>query len=131
GLENMVTILQGGLLYNNITPDKARSIWNLDYVNQVYENKWQWFTNEFQPYMRRILDKKNDYLGLFLLYLQLGEAVTDLYLVDPMLPREILPSNWVPKSILEEMMGHIDIICRAIPDKSPYVHFTNNLPSDI
>lgn len=123
-LEETVTFFQGITQYGDITPERARNIWNLDMVNQIYQDKWCWFTKEFQPSMHRTLEAGKNPLDLFLLYLQLGEAVSELYLIDPMLPEELLPSSWAAKSILEEMVNHTNLIARKIPDKSPYARFT-------
>ncbi|KIL36421.1 PaaX family transcriptional regulator [Gordoniibacillus kamchatkensis] len=64
-----------------------------------------------------------DEMQLFLLYLQLGEAISELYLTDPMLPEELLRSDWVGRRTLEELNGYMDRIVAAIPRDSAYSRF--------
>jgi phenylacetic acid degradation operon negative regulatory protein len=109
--------------HDDITPEKASKIWNLDKVNQTYQNKWCWFIKEIQPSIRHTLAAGKNPLDLFILYLQLREAVSELYLIDPILPKELLPPNWVAKSVLAEMMNNLHLIAHTIPDKSPYARF--------
>lgn len=123
-LEENVTLFQGETQHGDITPQKVRRIWDLEKVITIYKNKWNWFSKEFQPFMYQTLETSKNPLDLFLLYLQLGEAVSELYMIDPMLPKELLPSSWEPKSILKELINNTSLISQAIPDNSPYAQFT-------
>ncbi|MFC0215451.1 PaaX family transcriptional regulator C-terminal domain-containing protein [Paenibacillus chartarius] len=62
-------------------------------------------------------------MRLFLLYLQLGEVISELYLSDPMLPQELLDRDWVGRRTLHELNAYLDQIAAAIPPDSAYNRF--------
>ncbi|UUZ97137.1 hypothetical protein LJK87_04420 [Paenibacillus sp. P25] len=98
---------------------------DLEKVGALYQEKRGWFEAEFLQAMRSVFESGKDALELFLLYLELGEAISDLYLADPMLPEELLPSDWTAPGLLEDMFGTYRTIEQAIPADSAYARFTN------
>lgn len=125
GLEGNCTYVQGEIRHGVILPEKARNVWQLEKVGALYQEKRGWFEAEFLQAMRSVFESGKDALELFLLYLELGEAISDLYLADPMLPEELLPSDWTAPGLLEDMFGTYRTIEQAIPADSAYARFTN------
>ncbi|MNI99063.1 hypothetical protein D3C73_1580470 [compost metagenome] len=62
-------------------------------------------------------------LQLFLLYLQMGEELSGLFMADPSLPDELLPHDWPGKRIIGEMSGHAARLAAALPQDSLYAQF--------
>jgi phenylacetic acid degradation operon negative regulatory protein len=124
GLTDKVTFFHGAADPGHITPEKSRAIWQLDKVAQLYQQKWMWYEGEFKKAMRTTVNGDREPLELFLLYLQLGEAVSDLFLVDPMLPKELLPDDWTAKHKLKHMLDDHALLARLIPENSIYARFT-------
>lgn len=121
-LEERVSIFHGQL-HPSISPDKARMIWHLDKVEQLYQEKREWFIEEFKPAMQRTIDADQNPLELFLLYLKLGEAISECSLSDPMLPQELLPEGWIAKHVLNDLYAHHSMLARMMPAESPYSRF--------
>lgn len=125
GIGGKATMFEGSIQNREISPEEAVAIWQLDAVDQKYRKQWDWFVREFQPQMRHVLESGSsaDPLDTFLLYLTIGEVVSDLYLTDPMLPPELLPDSWKGKHILQELQQQAQSIVQAIPAGSFYAQF--------
>ncbi|WP_379151189.1 PaaX family transcriptional regulator C-terminal domain-containing protein [Paenibacillus sp. sgz5001063] len=121
-LEGKVSILQGQFLEGSITPLQAQSIWQLDKVEALYQEKSGWLQQEFAPLMKDALHK-GQALELFLLYLQIGEELSGMFMTDPYLPDELLPDHWSGKRILREMTEYGSRLAAAIPQDSFYAQF--------
>lgn len=122
-LDERVTLFQGTITHHPITPEQARTIWQLPQVETKYMEQWQWFTGQFQPQMKKALHSHAEPLELFTLYLHLGEIMSELYLIDPMLPEELLPSGWEGKRMLQTFQRHLDALVQAIPSDCMYAAF--------
>lgn len=122
-LDKRVTIFRGSLPHQPITPEQASRIWQLPQVEQMYREQWQTFTGQFQPAMQKALHSHAEPLELFTLYLHLGEMISGLYLVDPMLPESLLPPQWEGKKILQTLQQHLAELVQAIPSDSFYASF--------
>ncbi|MBW4081319.1 PaaX family transcriptional regulator C-terminal domain-containing protein [Paenibacillus sp. S150] len=122
GLDGKVSILQGQFLEGAITPHKAQAIWQLDRIEALYQEKAAWMQQEFGPLMHEALQTGQP-LQLFLLYLQMGEELSGLFMADPSLPDELLPDHWPGKRIIGEMSGHWERLAKAIPRESLYAQF--------
>ncbi|QHW30921.1 hypothetical protein GZH47_08680 [Paenibacillus rhizovicinus] len=59
----------------------------------------------------------------FVLFLTLGETINELYLIDPMLPPELLPAHWSGRAILQRLSERLGQIIEAIPAGSDYAKF--------
>ncbi|OKP65645.1 hypothetical protein A3842_30400 [Paenibacillus sp. P3E] len=121
-LEGKVSILQGQFLEGSITPLKAQSIWQLDKVHTLYQEKSGWLQQEFAPLMHEALEAGQP-LQLFLLYLQMGEELSGMFMTDPYLPDELLPDNWSGKRVLQQMNEYGATLAGAIPQDSFYAQF--------
>jgi phenylacetic acid degradation operon negative regulatory protein len=125
GINGNVTVFKGTIHNREITPEHAAVIWQLDALEQKYQEQSEWFIHEFKPRLQKLLETeiKPDPLDLFLLYLNLGEVVSELYLVDPMLPQELLPTDWNGKRILQELRHEAQRLVNLIPADSIYARF--------
>ncbi|MFD0695128.1 PaaX family transcriptional regulator C-terminal domain-containing protein [Paenibacillus sp. GCM10027628] len=123
GLSGQVTQFHGAMLDTSIAPSDAASIWSLDQVAGTYRDKLHWFTTEFEPNMQKTLHHHAEPLTLFTAYLHLGEVISELYLADPMLPKELLPPDWECRSILRKLQNYLQALIQAIPADSLYAAF--------
>ncbi|WNS44741.1 PaaX family transcriptional regulator C-terminal domain-containing protein [Paenibacillus sp. MMS20-IR301] len=121
-LEGRVSILQGRFLEGSITPQRAQTIWELSKIAGLYKSKALWLQQEFIPAMQKALQAKQPLL-LFLLYLQMGEELSGLFMADPYLPDELLPEHWTGKAITLEMSGYMQTLAQAVPPDSDYAPF--------
>jgi len=128
-IANSVTILKGDFLTNAITPEKAWQIWRLDAVNELYLRKREWFQREFLP-AYEALTKDSSPLDIFVLFLHLGEHLSEIFLVDPMLPKTILPPNWLGFAVCAEFSQALREITSRIPNDSYYSQFIKGLALD-
>ncbi|GMK40580.1 phenylacetic acid degradation operon negative regulatory protein PaaX [Paenibacillus sp. CCS19] len=124
-----VTIFTGKLDHGEITSQEAEEIWSLKEVNRVYEEKLHWYDEHFEPLLQDTLNNRSSAafevyaLELFVLFLTLGEAINELYLIDPMLPPELLPVNWRCRDILQKLSDGLTTVIDAIPSDSDYARF--------
>ncbi|WP_248926150.1 PaaX family transcriptional regulator C-terminal domain-containing protein [Paenibacillus hamazuiensis] len=119
-----VTVFRGaGLEGSGLSPEAAAGIWRLGDVAAAYGEKERWLVSEFEPVVNRIFDGEPEPLDVFVAYLQLGEAISELYLIDPMLPDELLPAAWPARGLLSRMNDLAERLIRAIPDNSYYARF--------
>lgn len=121
-LEGKVSILQGQFQEGSITPQKAQAIWQLDEIEALYQKKSDWLQEEFVPSLHEALQAGQP-LQLFLLYLQMGEELSGLFMADPYLPDELLPDHWPGKVIIAAMNEHMRRAAQAIPAYSFYAPF--------
>jgi phenylacetic acid degradation operon negative regulatory protein len=121
--ERYVTVAHGAVEHGRIDAEAAVSIWSLGEVARHYDEQWAWFEGSFLPEAALSPEEAAEPLELFVRYLHLGEVVSNLYLLDPMLPEELLPIGWQGRSRLNRMRETIDAIARAIPASSPYARF--------
>lgn len=121
-LEGKVSILQGQFQEGSITPQKAQAIWQLDEIEALYQKKSDWLQEEFVPSLHEALQAGQP-LQLFLLYLQMGEELSGLFMADPYLPDELLPDHWPGKVIIAAMNEHMRRAAQAIPADSFYAPF--------
>ncbi|MFB5676669.1 PaaX family transcriptional regulator C-terminal domain-containing protein [Paenibacillus terreus] len=127
GLSGCVTFVSGRMEIGSITPQLAEKIWQLEKVDTLYRDKWRWYQTEFEPLLQRAGGQEDSPLELFLLYLSLGEAVSDLFLLDPMLPAELLPPEWEEHhDRLEQMIEAYRQLAGRIPGDSLYAPFAVN-----
>lgn len=124
--EEHITIFRGVMLNRSVTREMAWNIWKLAELQHLYAYKKKWFEEEFGPHSASLLYSGADPLELFILYLHLGEVISELYLADPMLPSDLLPETWIGKRILEQLQAEVEKLVEAIPDNSPYKRFVRS-----
>lgn len=123
GLTGNVSILRGAFAEGAITPAKAWTVWQLDKVDALYQDKWSWSQTEFAPLVDEAI-RGGQALQLFLLYLQAGEVLSGLYMADPSLPDELLPPDWSGTAVLAALQAQWRRLAEAIPRDSFYAQFT-------
>ncbi|MDO7908302.1 PaaX family transcriptional regulator C-terminal domain-containing protein [Paenibacillus sp. JX-17] len=124
-LSGYVSYLQGTMELGRVTPGQAERIWELDQLDVVYRASEQWYQHHFLPQFQNMMQlDKAPAADMFMLYLQLGEVVSDLFLKDPMLPDKLLPKEWNRnQELLAKMMdSHAELI-QAVPADSIYAPF--------
>lgn len=124
-VEKNITMLNGSFLTNEITPPKAWEIWRLAKVEELYLKQAQWFRQEFLPAYRAI-PKDAQAVDFFVLFLELGEHLSELLINDPMLPKPILPEHWAGEAICTELGTVLKEIIALIPNNSYYSQFIIN-----
>lgn len=130
GAGHNVTVFSGKLEHGEITADQVEEIWSLVEITRIYEEKLRWFEEQFEPLLTSSLENHHssevsgmDSLELFVLFLTLGETINELYLIDPMLPPELLPDSWRGRKILQQLTEGLTKIIEAIPTDSDYARF--------
>ncbi|AJY74356.1 PaaX family transcriptional regulator C-terminal domain-containing protein [Paenibacillus beijingensis] len=126
GLESFVTVFSGRMPEKDLGPQEAADIWRLDKLESNYRGKMIWYETDFQPRLEKALaaaPNESDPLGLFTLYLELGEAISELNLEDPMLPAALLPADWAGRRVQDEFTLCLQRIADTIPSASPYASF--------
>jgi phenylacetic acid degradation operon negative regulatory protein len=113
-----------------MTEDQVEEIWSLSELMRIYSEKQRWFEAYFNPMFNSSLARltsadasESDALELFVLFLTLGETINELYLIDPMLPTELLPSDWSGRAILQRLTEGLAKIIEAIPSDSIYARY--------
>lgn len=126
-INEMTKIMDGRFLFNQITAKDASKIWSIDVLNELYVEKRRWFYSEFKPHLKNsISNETNKDLFLFIHFLELGEVISELSLIDPMLPLELLPNNWVGKICFEELNTYLYFISNSIEKNSKYFTFVKH-----
>ncbi|CAH1199677.1 PaaX family transcriptional regulator C-terminal domain-containing protein [Paenibacillus sp. JJ-223] len=125
-----VTVFSGKMEHGKLTEDQVEEIWSLGELTRIYNEKQLWFEEYFEPLFISSLEhfssakaSESHALELFVLFLTLGETINELYLLDPMLPPELLPANWSGRSILQRLTENLAKIIEAIPPDSAYAKF--------
>ncbi|HHW39247.1 MAG TPA: PaaX family transcriptional regulator [Bacillales bacterium] len=118
-IEN-ISILRGEFLVNGLTNAKINEIWDLESIHQLYLDKLKWFNEVFLP---KIDNKSLDDLSLFAFFLELGEIISELNLKDPMLPKELLPTNWQGVEIYRQINEYAQYLISLIPYESRFRKF--------
>lgn len=125
-MEEYVTISEASMLFGDITPERAAEIWPLGDIHQLYQEKWQWYQGEFLPALNQEIRGGLDPLELFVLYLHIGEVISELSLRDPMLPIALLPEDWMGHTIIAELYRSFQSFATLIPSSSDYYQFLVN-----
>jgi phenylacetic acid degradation operon negative regulatory protein len=123
GIEQYVTVTRSSIVCNEITAERSKTIWPLEALNVHYQEKWRWYLESFLPSLQQSISQKAAPLDLFIHYLHIGEVISELSLRDPMLPAELLPSDWAGKTILNEFYRTFQSFAVLIPKDSPYQAF--------
>lgn len=130
GAGRNVTVFSGKLEHGVLSAEQVEEIWSLVEITRIYEEKLHWFEEQFEPLLASALEKHNpsgvsgiDSLKLFVLFLTLGETINELYLIDPMLPSELLPDSWRGRIILQKLTEGLAKIIESIPSDSDYARF--------
>ncbi|MGX6444017.1 PaaX family transcriptional regulator C-terminal domain-containing protein [Neobacillus sp. K501] len=130
-IEEYVTILSSDdFIMNKISRDgsnannQASRIWNLREVNDLYQEKLEFYKTTSEPHIAEFVSKKSqDYLQLFICYLKVDTLKNELLEKDPMLPPEFLPGNWMGTHVLSTLSHASEKIKRLIPESSIYFKF--------
>ncbi|MDT3427396.1 phenylacetic acid degradation operon negative regulatory protein [Paenibacillus forsythiae] len=116
-----VSLLYGQMLLGGVAKEKVPQLWELDKLARVYEEKRRWFQDEFlieaEP-----LSAKSD-AEIFNYFLTVGEVIAELYLLDPMLPKSLLPDHWQGARILLELQQYLNRISVHFSPSSAYYRF--------
>lgn len=125
-----VTVVTGAVEHGDITAEKAWTIWPLEETAQCYVRKRAWYVEQYVPLFNEALARlheavrtDNAGLELFLLYLQLGEQINELFLLDPMLPPALLPAEWIGRETLKLLTDGLIRVRESIPSGSEYAKF--------
>jgi phenylacetic acid degradation operon negative regulatory protein len=122
GILNQITMLHGDCLINAITQDMARVIWNLDTISALYREKLCWFKQEFLP-VAQLLSENTKPLDWFIHYLKLGDQLCELSIIDPALPKELLPYEWPGETVHHELGAALNQFIDRIAGQSYYGRF--------
>jgi phenylacetic acid degradation operon negative regulatory protein len=123
GVEKHVTISEASILFNDITKEHAAEIWNLDVVHRLYEEKLCWYQEYFVPALNKEMQEGSDPLELFVLFLHIGEIISEISLMDPMLPLMLLPVDWIGHRVFQELSRSFQSFTSLIPRESVYFDF--------
>ncbi|AFC33244.1 putative PaaX family transcriptional regulator [Paenibacillus mucilaginosus 3016] len=125
GIGDKARQFHGSMQEPRLSAAEAAEIWELAAAGREYEKMWAWYTSICLPAAGNLLAQGEaaDPLDLFTLYLELGEVISGLYLVDPMLPPELLPADWQGRHQLRTMQEGLRQLAEAIPADSPYARF--------
>ena len=102
---------------------RAKEIWPLDEINEVYMAKRDWFRHVFVPSAEPLNTKSDE--ELFVYFLTLGEMISELSLTDPMLPKQLLPDDWEGDSVYTELQQYLLRLSVHISPSSSYHRFVD------
>jgi len=124
-LKGHVTLIEGAILQEPIIPSKAYAIWHLDKIEAVYQEKADWLRKNYHQKLLAAENSSDSILKLFDFYLEIGEVISNLFILDPILPSELLPVNWLGSETLNQLFQAYDGISEQIPKDSPYSKFVD------
>lgn len=124
-LVDHVTQMKGTFQQALITPEKANKMWQLDHINELHLRKWEWFHTNLLPRLESYRQEAN-YLQIFVCYLELGEAMGEVVIADPMLPWELLPDNWMGQKLLIAFGSLFSSLYKDVPKDTYYYEFMTN-----
>ena len=113
-LQPHVTQIRGALQPFTLTREQAGRLWDLDKVRSAQEQKWEWFQQTWLQEVKRNI-ASGDALQLFIRYLELGEEMGELVILDPMLPPDFLPEGWRGSEMLGTFYTHFSSLHRDVP----------------
>jgi phenylacetic acid degradation operon negative regulatory protein len=122
-MDEYVTISEASILFRDITPERAADIWPLADIHRLHQEKWQWYQDEFVPALNKEIRGRMDPLELFVLYLHVGEVISEISLRDPMLPVSLLPYDWMGHRVIAELYRSFQSFATLIPSTSSYYQF--------
>ena len=123
-ITNKVTYFCGEIMSNPLTPLDTLNIWPIEHLMAEYEKYWDWFENEFKAAIKPVNQKTEE--ELFINHLLLGEKLSEIMLIDPMLPKNLLPENWNGHKIFHIIYEYFLLLGDAIPKNSKYIRFVNS-----
>lgn len=123
GLESNLSIVRGQFTAGLITKENAGNIWPLDQVDALYREKRAWLRETLLPLADEAVRSGDDF-RLFLLYLQVGEAVSALAMTDPSLPESLLPEGWLGPEVFAELSDCFVRLAAQLPEDSWYKKLT-------
>lgn len=104
--------------------NEAARIWDLEQSNGTYRQKYHWFKSEFEPQLKVFLSQKQtDPLQVFIRYLEISETIHEVLSLDPMLPPQFLPSDWLGTKVLASFKEAQSTLAGLIPAQSFYDQF--------
>ncbi|WEK54462.1 MAG: PaaX family transcriptional regulator C-terminal domain-containing protein [Candidatus Cohnella colombiensis] len=121
-LQSHVTQMKGQLQHFEMTRERAASMWNLDEVRSSQDEVWVWFENEYFPTINRLKEQK-DALQIFIKYLELGERMGGLAILDPMLPEPFLPIGWRGSELMSSLYEQFASLHHDVPEDAFYYAF--------
>ncbi|PMC37485.1 hypothetical protein CJ195_12095 [Bacillus sp. UMB0899] len=124
-LEDYVTIITSqNFIINRVNVNIAAKIWNIEEKNKLYQTKFDWYTTEIGPKINNFIHgNTSDLLEIFLIYLLVIDTIDELLTLDPMLPPEILPGNWLGPKVLSTLYKAKQTLAKLIPTDSIYHEF--------
>jgi phenylacetic acid degradation operon negative regulatory protein len=123
GVETFVTVSEVSILFNEITKDRAAEIWPLAEVHTLYQEKQRWYQEQFLPSLTKEIQDGMNPLELFVLYLHIGEVISEISLIDPILPLSLLPDEWIGHRVIQELYRSFQSFITLIPRESGYYDF--------
>ncbi|USB31650.1 PaaX family transcriptional regulator C-terminal domain-containing protein [Paenibacillus sp. YPG26] len=114
-----LTQMKGIFHHFKIDAALAARMWKLDTIRTAHTEKWAWFQDSFLP-SARLYKKEKNALQLFILYLELGEKMGELTILDPMLPAELLPGDWRGQEIMSEFYAEFSTLHQDVPKENYY-----------
>ncbi|NRD77093.1 PaaX family transcriptional regulator [Bacillus sp. BRMEA1] len=115
------TYFHGKIVSAPLNPADTFKIWPLENIKNEYGKYWDWFQNEFKVQIEPISQVSDD--ELFINHILLGEKLSEIMLMDPMLPQQLLPSDWKGHQIFQEIYDYFLFLGRSIPRDSKYYRF--------
>lgn len=121
-LASCLSVASGCAVPGLDAPGRAGEIWPIGDIRLIYEEKEAWFRQEFLPKAENI---PADDRGAFLLFLEIGNVISEIGLLDPVLPACLLPDSWKGNDLLNEMFAAMRRIGEAIHSDSVYRKYVN------
>lgn len=121
GLDPWVVIATGCRIPALSRPERIAAIWSLEEIAAAYRAKKQWFDHEFMA--SAPAGSTADERQLFIRFLELGEAISALGLIDPMLPPALLPADWPCTAWFQAFFEELNAIGSRLPAASRYAKY--------
>ncbi|KRK34681.1 PaaX family transcriptional regulator C-terminal domain-containing protein [Loigolactobacillus bifermentans] len=99
-----------------ITPAEAYELWHLSDLARMYRRELDWLRQK-QPVLANLLIAQDDN-ALLQLYLDVGNHLNQMFLQDPVLPKRLLPRQWIGEQTLQAFIQAYDQIAAGFPTDS-------------
>ncbi|AVK62027.1 hypothetical protein C5Z25_09690 [Lactobacillus sp. CBA3605] len=106
-LTQYVSTISGTWDEPNLNDDLIQKIWQLDKVRTLYKTVNAFLIN-IKP------EDLTDDSDLFNLYLDIGNFISNIFITDPFLPAELLPTDWQYHHTLQHLFSTYDKIAHTL-----------------
>ncbi|PIO84286.1 hypothetical protein BSQ39_12265 [Loigolactobacillus backii] len=121
GVTSDVKVVKGTFFKTRLTRQEAFQMWHLKTLTQTYQTEYAWI-KEKMAHTSQVVASGDDQ-ALLNLYLDIGNHINTMFLLDPILPQSLLPPDWIGQKTLQLLITGYNSIAEIFPKQSPYAKF--------